>query len=421
MTEKMSHPLPPMKLGDPLFLLLLGGQIQQTLSVDIEEAENTLALLDAAAFGDKGNIQRYSNRLDERFFLFDEKSGDREIARRRFFVAIVVLLALQQGVSKILEAFPSTWIDGNLITQSEVQLLGRELDGNTHRYAETLARLTPQGWMAIHANEETLPGMDTISSERNRWKLTGFSDEQGSISALHLGILINRDPVVYRELLQLWEENLRNPSEVQKAEQLLNQAGNFQSVEPEREDKIIESWINVRKFEGVDKNDPRNVMDTCQHILMSPPAWVTWGSTTLHIKEKFYNRVFDLGWPGYPNQQDPPKTYNVLQALFLGQREINTLGQEGCRRAADRMAKAVLLDRGNSPNEQDIRKKAIVAMCNHITLAAQNAGNTSVVSLLNDPISLAVSKADRISLMLDAAANLLKSGPERTTNTQMKM
>lgn len=145
-----------MEAFDPLSLLLLGKNTLGDLAVIQEQRMLLEDLLDAAAFGDVGGIQRTGWRLEEQLFLFEEVS-DQETAARRFFVALVQVLAAQQQVAGIIKAFPTTWRDGVLVSSDEVRLLAqRTPDPNSMLVAKEMEELTVYGWITTQGTAATI-------------------------------------------------------------------------------------------------------------------------------------------------------------------------------------------------------------------------------------------------------------------------
>lgn len=324
--------LRPLTTKDPLALLLVGQQALGELSLDMDELEWASCLLDAAAFGDTGNIQRYAQRLDDQFFLFDEKCDKQETANRRFFVACVVTLAVLHNQEHTLYAFPSTWWDGDLVSKEEFALLERNLEPGPRTMAKSLTGLTIQGWVALNGSVETIKSLDT---ERNGLRNRTATAGHDSICALHAGLLWNSDAQSVGMLVDIWTHSLHDYKEAKDRAKIFSELGTYKATNLIL-DRLLERWIDVQA-PGL-RGSPKECQQAGQELLSHPVAWAQW-STSTEAAAAFYEKVFDLAWPGYPKttHSPAPEMKQLFQALVAGRMEVRELGLEGCARAAERI------------------------------------------------------------------------------------
>lgn len=361
-------PLPTLTTKDPLALLLVGQQMMADLILDMDEVEWTSNLLDAAAFGDTGNLQRYAQRLDETFFLFDESSSDHQTACRRFFVACVLTLAVLQDQKRTLYAFPGTWWDGELVSQKEFELLTPSLSPGALTLADSFRGLTIQGWVAINGSAGTIRTLDT---ERNGVYHPTSGGGRESPCALHAGLLWNSNPEAVDLMLDIWGRSLGTYKGARERTKIFSELGGHTHTNPVL-DRLLERWIEVCA-PGL-HGTPEERQQAGQELLNNPAAWTAgWNAAATHAAATLYERVVDLAWPGYPKTDHAtgPALKNLFQALVMGRVEVRELGLEGCARAAERIGH-MLGEPGSGTSDSE--KLLLGLLGGEIASACQQAG-----------------------------------------------
>ena len=303
---------------DPLVLLILGKNVLNALNTDQDQRLLLEDLLDAAASGDAGGIQRQGGRLEEQLFLFDEVS-DHEIAARRFFVAIAQVLAAQQQASGIIKAFPYTWRDGVLVRTDELRLLKEcRLGADELLLAKEMEDLTIYGWIATQDSSTTV---EILNGDDKAWKSPATGG--GRLSVLHAGLLLNQDRGALEQLIEQWAKPHKTPRQQRDQARIFTEIGKLKIPNPELQERLLSKWIDLYAPELNGQEIERTRAG--EELMKHPPQW-TRSEGAARSSLKLYEKIFDMAWPG---SQPGLAPINILQMVALGLRGIRDHGMAG--------------------------------------------------------------------------------------------
>lgn len=337
-----------MEAFDPLALLLLGKNMLGDLAVSQEQHMLLEDLLDAAAFGDVGGIQRAGWRLEEQLFLFEEVS-DQETAARRFFVALVQVLAAQQQAAGIIKAFPSTWRDGVMVSSDEVRLLAQEsLDPNILLIAREMEELTVYGWITTQGTAATIESLD---GDERAWE--NQATGSGRLSALNAGLLWNKDQEALAALVKQWGRGYTDPRKQLEQARVFIEMGKLKTPDSNTQDLLLSTWLDLYApgLNGTKAERAR----AGKQLMEDPPRWTEMeGAATSSMK--LYEKIYDRSWPGV---RPGISARNILQAATLGLREIRDHGIDGCAWSVQEMGNK-LVEATNVSADEEVAIQSLI-------------------------------------------------------------